>query len=84
MQIWRLLISINGRQVKTPKTYDKCIVVSPPMSDCHTFASYFSGFSNVYYFACVWPTALKLGSVTNLDTLFLVIGFLGLMKFNLC
>ena len=32
----------------------------------------FSGFSNVYHFACVWPTALKLGCITNLDTLFLV------------
>ena len=45
----------------------------------------FSGFSNVYYFTCVWPTALKLGCITNFDMLFLVIGsFLWLMKFNLC
>ena len=39
----------------------------------------FSGFSNVYHFACVWPTALKLGCVTNLDTFFLVMGFISLV-----
>ena len=39
----------------------------------------FSGFSNVCHSACVWPTALKLGSVTNFDTLFLVIGFISLV-----
>ena len=27
------------------------------------------GFSNVCHSVCVWPTALKLGCVTNLDTL---------------
>ena len=32
----------------------------------------FSGFSNVYHFACVWPTALKLGCLTNFDMLFLI------------
>ena len=32
----------------------------------------FSGFSKVYYFVCVWPTALKLGCLnTNFDILFL-------------
>ena len=31
----------------------------------------FSGFSNVYHSVCVWPTALKLGCVTNFDVLFL-------------
>ena len=36
----------------------------------------FSGFSNVYYSACVWPTALKLGCATNFDMLFLVMGFI--------
>ena len=39
----------------------------------------FSGFSNVYHSACVWPTALKLGCVANLDTLFLVMGFISLI-----
>ena len=39
----------------------------------------FSGFSNVYHFACVWSTAPKLGRVTNLDTLFLVMGFISLV-----
>ena len=38
----------------------------------------FSGFSNVYRSACVWPTALKLGCVTNFDMLFLVMGFISL------
>ena len=38
----------------------------------------FSGFSNVYHFMCVWPTALKLGCVTNFDMLFLVMGFISL------
>ena len=38
-----------------------------------------SGFSNVYHSACVWRTALKLGCLTNLDTLFLVMGFISLI-----
>ena len=49
------------------------------MPDCHAFCLLLSGFSNVYHFACVWPTALKLGCVTNLDTLFLVMGFISLV-----
>ena len=39
----------------------------------------FSGFSNVYHFACVWPTALKPDCVTNFDMLFLVMGFISLV-----
>ena len=39
----------------------------------------FSGVLNVYHFACVWPTALKLGSITNFDMLFLVMGFISLV-----
>ena len=30
-------------------------------------------------FACVWSTALKLGCITNLDMLFLVMGFISLV-----
>ena len=52
------------------------------MPDCHTFCLLLSGFSNVYHFACVWPTALKLGCVTNLDALFLVMGFISLVDEN--
>ena len=36
-------------------------------------------FSNVYHSVCVWPTALKLGCGTNLDMLFLVMGFISLV-----
>ena len=44
------------------------------------FCPLFSGFSNVYHSACVWPTALKLGCVTvNLDMLFLMMGFISLV-----
>ena len=39
----------------------------------------FLGFSNVYHCACVWPTALKFGSITNFDMLFLVMGFISLI-----
>ena len=39
----------------------------------------FSGFSNVYHSMCVWPTALKLGCITNFDMLFLVMGFISLV-----
>ena len=39
----------------------------------------FSGFSNVYHFTCVWPTALKLGCITNFAMLLLVIGFIYLV-----
>ena len=49
----------------------------------HAWPSYicliFSVFSNVYHSACVWPTALKLGCVTNLDPLFLEMGFISLV-----
>ena len=48
-------------------------------AEYHTFVSYFLGFSNVYYLACVWPTALKLGCITNFDMLFLVMGFISLV-----
>ena len=47
--------------------------------DYHTFASYFPVFSNDYHFACVWPTALKLGSIANFDMLFLVMGLISLV-----
>ena len=36
------------------------------------------GFSNVYHFACVWPTALKIGCISNFDVLFLVMEFISL------
>ena len=39
----------------------------------------FSGFSNVYHSACVWPTALKLGCINNFDMPFLVMGFISLV-----
>ena len=39
----------------------------------------FSSFSNVYHFACVWPTALKLGCITNFDMLFLVMVLISLV-----
>ena len=51
--------------------------VDPCLTAIHL--SLFSGFSNVYHSACVWPTALKLGCVNNLDTLFLVLGFISLV-----
>ena len=31
-------------------------------------------FSNAYHSACVWPIALKIGCVTNVKMLFLVVG----------
>ena len=39
----------------------------------------FSGSSNVYHSACVWNTALKLGCITKLNTLFLVMGLISLV-----
>ena len=36
----------------------------------------FSGFSNVCHSACFWPTFLKLGCITNYDTLILMMGFI--------
>ena len=56
------------------------MVVSLPMPDCAPYICHlFSGFSNVCHSACIWPTALKLGCVTNLDMLFLVLGFISLV-----
>ena len=37
------------------------------------------GISNVCQSTCVWPTALKLGCITNFDTLFLVMGLISLV-----
>ena len=45
------------------------MVVSPPMPVLLYICLLFLGFLNVYHNPCVWPTALKLGCVTNLDTL---------------
>ena len=39
----------------------------------------FSGFSNVYYFACVQPTALKCSCITNFVVLFLKMRFISLV-----
>ena len=50
------------------------MVVSPTKPDYHTL-----DFSNVYHFICVWPTALKLGCISNFDMLFLVMGFISLV-----
>ena len=37
------------------------------------------GFFKVYHSVRVWPTALKLGCITNFATLFLVMGFISLV-----
>ena len=42
----------------------------------------FSGFLNVCHFTCIWPRALKLGCITNIDMLFLVMGFICLFYEN--
>ena len=39
----------------------------------------FSFFLNVCHSACIWSAALKLGYLTNLDMLFLVMGFISLI-----
>ena len=60
------------------------VCICLPMPDCHTCVSSFRVFQ-VSTISGVWPTPLKLGCVTNFDTLFLVMGlFLWVMKFNLC
>ena len=46
-----------------------------PYINCHKFVSW--GIFQCLHYMCVWPTALKLGCVTNLiDMLILVIGFI--------
>ena len=54
------------------------MVVSLPMPDCNTFVSYFRVFQ-MSTIPRVWPTALKLGCITNLDMLFLIMGFISLV-----
>ena len=44
------------------------------------FCLLFSGFSNDYHSACVWPTALKLGCVTSFDMLFPVMGLISVVN----
>ena len=63
-------IHTHNRHLKTPKIRDKCMAVSQAWVD---------GLPYHTYFACVWPTALKLGCVTNFDMLFLVMGFISLI-----
>ena len=101
MQIWRLLISINGiSSIKemnpiTRKSVSKLVTqpsfraVGQTHAEWQTFEKpenkrqimYGSQawvdwvpyiFSNVCHFVCVWTTARKLGCITNLDMLFLV------------
>ena len=68
MQIWRLLISINWiLSIKEMNPITTRVCQNWPPYICLLF----SCFSNVYHSACVWPTALKLRCVANLDTLFL-------------
>ena len=43
-------------------------------SQHHTFVTYFWVFQMSVKSACVWPTALKLGCVTNFDMLFRTMG----------
>ena len=40
----------------------------------------FSGFSNICHSAAFWPTALKLGCITNFDMLSLVMRFISLVN----
>ena len=57
----------GSQSTQVLETYD-----SPPKPHCHTFVSYFRvfhwhvGMSAIS--VCVWPTALKLGCITNFDT----------------
>ena len=50
----------NGRHLKNPK------IRVERMAGRHG-CLLFSGFSNVYHFACVWPMALKLDCITNFE-----------------
>ena len=52
------------------------------LTDIHLYL--FSSFSNVCHSACVWPTALKLGCISNFDMLFLVMGFIYLVDESQC
>ena len=60
----------------------KLVMYSVTMPDCHTFVSYFLVFQ-MSAITRVWPTALKLGCVTNFDTLFLMMGFISLVKYEI-
>ena len=70
----------NSRYLKNLKIRDKYMTVSHGLTDCCTFFSLsLSFFFNVCHSVGVWPTALKLGCVTNFDMLFLVMGFISLV-----
>ena len=71
MQIWQLLISIIW--ISSTKEWMAWVDWLPYI--CLLFWS----FSNVYHSACVWPTALKLGCITNLNMLFHVMRFISLV-----
>ena len=62
----------NGRHLKNRKITEKCMAVRHGQLTTTHLSLILEFFKYLYHFACVWPTALKLGCVTNLDTLFLV------------
>ena len=55
------------------------MVFTLPMTDYHTFVSNCFRVFQISAVPRVWPTALKLGCVTNFDMLFLVLGFISLV-----
>ena len=57
------------------------MVVGPPKPDPYICLLFFV-FSNVYHFTCTWPRALKLGCITNVNMLFLTMGFICLFYEN--
>ena len=64
---------------KTDKTRECSKAVHPCLTAIH-LSLIFVFFNS----ACVWPTALKLGCVINIDMLFLVMGFISLIDKILC
>ena len=56
------------------------MVIHPSLTAMH-ICLLFSGFAAIL---CVWPTALKLGCITDFDMLFLIMGFISLVDEMKC
>ena len=75
------VLEFHSRHFKNPKIRDKYVTVRLGW----THLSLISVSSNVSHFACVWPKALKLGSITNVNMLFLMMDSLvWLVILSLC
>ena len=68
-------VALDQNKISQPWALRKKLLSATCSKRAGIFGWAYLGFSNVCHSMCVWPTALKLGCLTNFDTLFLMMGF---------